>query len=162
MAEELRRCEHGVICERDLEGGAVGVLECSQQLIAGCGVDVSTLIVLTTLIRVLSDNLLLVEGLCTHRDGGNSTGVVRADKGGLDDRRILHCRQYDPKVAVLVPSAETLDRRRVLGGDTMRVSDGYIVRFPRLLGGGWAWESVYDGAVQQGVQNLLFSLVSDC
>ena len=54
----------------------------------------------------------------------------------LDDERLFCCRQDEPEVAVLAPSVGTLDKRRVCGEETMRVSDGLVVRFPQLLGGG--------------------------
>ena len=55
MDRKVKRRGCGVTREHVLEGGDVGVLECSQQLIAECGVDISTLIVSTTLLHVLSD-----------------------------------------------------------------------------------------------------------
>ena len=61
-----------------LGGEEVGVQEFIQQMIAKCDVDASTLVLLTTLLCVLSDEFLLVEGLFPRRDGGSSTGVGRA------------------------------------------------------------------------------------
>ena len=156
-----RRC-HGVTCERVIEGGELGVLKFSQQLIAEYGFDVATLVILTTFLRVLSDELLLVEGGCPRRDGGRSTGVGQADEGGLNEERALRRRQDDPKVAVLTPSVGTLNRRRICSEETMRISDGHVVRFLWMLGEGWGREAVYDGVDRQGVRHLLFFLAVDC
>ena len=92
-----------------LEGGNVGVLEFRQELVAEGGVDVTTLVVLLPLFRVLSYELLLVEGGFPRKNGGHSTGVSRADEGDLADKRILRCRQENPKMAVLSPSVGTFD-----------------------------------------------------
>ena len=68
---------------------------------------------------------------------GCATGVNRADVWVLVDMGILsHC-QGNPEVAVLAPSAGTLDLRRICSEETMRVSDGAVARFPLLIGEGW-------------------------
>ena len=64
-----------------LEGRKLGVLENSQKLIAGCGVNVLTLVVLTFFIHVLLDYLLLVKGGWPFRNVGCSTRAVRMDEG---------------------------------------------------------------------------------
>ena len=66
VADELQRRDCGLYREHGLEGGEVGVLKCYQELITECGVDVTTIVVLTTLICVLPDDFLLVKGGCTR------------------------------------------------------------------------------------------------
>ena len=83
---------------------------------------------------MLPGEFLLVEGGCLLRDGGRFTGVGWADKGGWAENCILCRHQDELKVAVLVLSVWTLNRRRVLGEETMSVLYGRIVQFPRMLG----------------------------
>ena len=77
------------------------------------GVDVTTLVILLPLFRVFLDELLLVKAVCPRRNGERPTRVNQADKGDLADERILLRHQDEPKVAVLSPSAGTLDLRGV-------------------------------------------------
>ena len=69
--------------------------------------------------------------------------VVKRD---LAEKRLLRLHQ-DPEVAVLTPSAGTLDQFLICGEDTMRVSDGRVVRFPCLLRWGWGQEAANDGVI---------------
>ena len=84
------------------------------------------------------------------------TGDSRADKWELDDERILHRCQDNPKVAVLAPSMGTLNQRRVYGEDKMRVLDGRVVWFTQLLGKCWGLESIYNGVNLHSVRHILF------
>ena len=79
------------------------------------------------------DEILLVKGGCSHQNGGYLTRFGWADEGDLADECVLHCHQYDPEVAVLVPFTGTLGERRVCVEDIMGFSYGCVVRFPRLL-----------------------------
>ena len=103
-----------------------------------------TFVVLSKLFGVLVEERLLVEGGCPFRYYGRATGVGRAGEGYLADKAVLSRRQDDPEVAVLDPAAGTIDRRRIHSEETMGVSNGRIVRFPPLLGGGWGREAVGD------------------
>ena len=78
-------------------------------MVAEVSVDVITLILLLTLFHVIYDGLLLVEGVCSHQDGGFLTGVGQAEEGDLVDEKILCCRQDKPEVAVMDPSGGALD-----------------------------------------------------
>ena len=63
----------------------------------------------------------------------------------MSDERILHRSQDDPNVAIMPPFAGTIDRRHIYGEETMCVSDGRVVRFPRLLREDWGQEVInYD------------------
>ena len=128
-----------------LEGGEVDILECRQELVAEGEVNVTKILVLRTLIRVISDDIFLVKGRCPHQNSGRSTGVGWADKRELADERVLCYHQDDPKVAFLAPSAGTLDRCHVRSEETMRVLDGHLVQFTQILGEGWGREAVNDG-----------------
>ena len=66
-------------------------------------------VVLSPLLCVISDELLLIEGVCPSQNGGRLTGVGQSDEGDLADKRALCCHQDEPKVAVLAPSTGTLD-----------------------------------------------------
>ena len=91
------------------EGRELGVLKCCQQLISECGVNVLTVIVLTTLLHALPNEFLIIEGVCKRWDGGRSTRVGQEDKGDWDDKRVLRRRQDKPDVAVLASSVGTLN-----------------------------------------------------
>ena len=139
VVDQLQGHDRGVSRERVLEGVVVGFLGCIQKLILECGVDVSTLFILKTLIRVLPDEFLIIEMGFPHWYGGHSSRVDPADKRDWADERVLHHHQDKPKVVVLENYAGNLDRHRIPGEETMSVSDGSIVWFTRLLGGVWGW-----------------------
>ena len=44
----------------------------------------------------------------------------------------------------------------------MRVSDGRVDQFPRMLGEGWQREAVGDGSKQLVVRHLVLSIGADC
>ena len=92
-----------------LEGGDVRVLKFIQELIAEYGVDVLTFIALTTLLRVLLDDFILVKGGRTLRDGRRLTGVAWADKRYWSDERVLRRLQDNPEVTILDPFVGTLN-----------------------------------------------------
>ena len=73
------------------------------------GVNFTTLVILSPLFIVFSDELLIVKAVCPRRNGERPTRVNQADKRDLADERILRRHQDEPKVAVLAPSAGTLD-----------------------------------------------------
>ena len=100
-------------------------------------INFSTLLKLTTLLYVLSDELLLVEEVCLFWGSGRYTGVGMSDEGNWADERVLNFHQDNPKVNVLAPSVGTLDQCLGLSEETMRVSDGRILQFPWLLGESW-------------------------
>ena len=81
-----------------LEGGEVGVLKGRQDLVVGGDVNVTKKFVLLPLFRVLLDELLLAKGGCPCRNVVRSTRVGWADKGDLDDERVLCLYQDDPEV----------------------------------------------------------------
>ena len=126
-------------------------------MVAEGGVNITTLVVLSPLLRVLSYAILLVKGGCPRKNGGSLTGVGWADKGDLADERILSHNQNDPKVAIMSPSTETLDQRHIRGEETMDVLDGHVVQFTWLLGDGWVQEAINNGVDQQGMIHLLSS-----
>ena len=79
------------------------------------------------------------------------------DKGDLDDERVLRRHWDKPKVAVIAPSTVTINQCHVRGEDMMDVSDGSLVRYPRILREGWGREAVNDGVERQGMCHLLSS-----
>ena len=78
-------------------------------MVADISVDITTLFVLLAMFCVLADEHILVEGGCTCRYGGRSTGYGWSDEGGFTDEHILCCRQENPGVGVLAPSVGTLN-----------------------------------------------------
>ena len=83
---------------------------------------------------MLAEELLLVEGIFPHRDSGCATWLGQADEWFSVDKGVL-CRCEDkPKVAVLAPSAGTLDRRRVRSEEMMGVLDRAVAWFSLMLG----------------------------
>ena len=80
LADELECCGCGVTHEDLLEGGGVGVLECSQKCIAECGINFLNLVVLTAFLCMLSDDLLLVKRGFPRWDGGCLTMVGQVDE----------------------------------------------------------------------------------
>ena len=48
----------------------------------------------------------------------------------------------------LDPSTGNIDRNRIIGEETMSVSDGYVVRFHRLIGEGRGHKAIDDGVNQ--------------
>ena len=121
-------------------------------------VNVTTLVVLSTMFRMLSDEFLFIKGGCPCGDGGCSAGVGWADEEYLADERVFRRCQDNPKVSVLSPPIGTLVQRCVHSEETMGASNGHLVRFTRLLGEGWVRGSVNDGIVQLGVHHHLPSL----
>ena len=121
-----------------------------------------TFSVLLTLFGVLAEERLLVGGYFSRRDGWRATRVVQEDEGDLADSGILSRLQDEPDVAILVPAAGTLGRRRVCSEEMVHVSDRRVIRFPWIIGEGWWREAVVDGVDQMGVRHLDFSLGSDC
>ena len=89
-----------------------------------CGIDLLILIVLTTLLLFFQGELLIILGVCPCQYGGRSNRVGRADDGEWSDKRILRRCQDELKVAILAPSAGTLDQRRVIDEETVGTLDG--------------------------------------
>ena len=89
-----------------------------------CGIDLLILIVLTTLLLFFQGELLIILGVCPCQYGGRSNRVGRADDGDWSDKRILRRCQDELKVAILAPSAGTLDQRRVIDEETVGTLDG--------------------------------------
>ena len=96
-ANELERRNVRVSREHVLEGWELSVAGHLQELVAECGVHILTLVVHTPVLLALMEEFLLVEGDCTHQDGGSSTGVSQAEKGYRDDKRVLHRCQDEAK-----------------------------------------------------------------
>ena len=136
MVQESLHGGSGVAHEQIIEGREVRALKYREEMVAEGSVDVTTLVVLLTLLCVIVDERLLVEGGCPLRDGGRSTRVGWADKGDLTDERVLCRCQDDTKVAVLVLSLGTLDQRQVCGEETVCVLYGRLFRFPWMIGEG--------------------------
>ena len=109
LDNELQPCDHRVSCERVFEGRDLGVLKCCQQLILECGVNILTVIILTTLLHVLPNEFLNIEGVCKCWDGRRSTRFGQEDKVDWADKRVLRRRQDKPDVAVLASSVGTLN-----------------------------------------------------
>ena len=163
VAEELDHGCSGLARGVVLEGQEVSVVKRLQRLVAECSINITIFIILSTLLGVLAEERLLVEGGCPRRDGRRATEVGRAYEGDLADNGVLsHC-QDEPEMAVLAPTAGTIDQRRVCGEETMSVSNGRVDQFHRLIGEGWGQEAVGDGVDLLGVCHLVFfSLVADC
>ena len=137
MAEEGQRCGSGEARERVIKRGEVHVLKGLDELVAEGIINVTTLIILSMLLCVISDELLIVKGGCIRRDGGRLARVGHSNEGDLTYKPVLYRCQDDPKVAVLAPSVRNLNRHQICGEETIGVSDGSVVRFPRMLGEGW-------------------------
>ena len=78
-------------------------------------VDVTTVVALSTLFGMLTEDCLLVEGGCTHRDVGCATGVGQLEKWESGYKGVLSRRQENPKVAVLPLTMGTLNQLCVSG-----------------------------------------------
>ena len=61
MANQLHICDRRLSRSRLLQGGGVVILEVCREMILECGVDVSTLVILTTLHHMLLGEFLLIE-----------------------------------------------------------------------------------------------------
>ena len=107
-----------------IEGVEVGFSEHRQELVTEGGVHSLTLFVLVTVFLDLPEDFIIVEGGCPCQYGGRSNRVGRADDGDWSDKRILRRCQDELKVAILAPSAGTLDQRRVIDEETVGTLDG--------------------------------------
>ena len=78
VAEELERGCSGVARGVVPEGQEVSVVKHRKRLVAECSINITIFIILSTLLGVLAEERLLVEGGCPRRDGRRATEVGRA------------------------------------------------------------------------------------
>ena len=80
VAEEGQRGGSGVVGEHVLEGGEVSVLKHLEELVAECSVNITTLVVFSTLFGMLAEERLLGKGGSPQRYDGCTPWVGRADE----------------------------------------------------------------------------------
>ena len=80
MAEQEDIRHSGVSRKGVLEKGELSVLKGRHELVVERGINITAPVVLLPLLRVISNELLIVEGGCPCRNGGHSTGVGHAEK----------------------------------------------------------------------------------